>query len=60
MAHFLQRNHMEKSLAKKSKQTTPDLSKPQACFNIRVWADSGPEDCAMHQHGTKLKTNKLN
>lgn len=45
---LLEYNHMEKSLVKKSKQTTLDLSKPQMCFEMRVWADPGAEDYAMH------------
>jgi len=44
---LLERNHMEKSLAKKSKQTL-GLSKPQMCFESRVWADQGAEDYALH------------
>lgn len=45
---LLECNHMENALAKKSKQTTLDLSKPQMRFNSQVWADPGAEDYAMH------------
>lgn len=45
---LLECNHTGKSLAKKSKQIPPDLSKPQMCFEIWVWADVGAEAYAMH------------
>lgn len=39
---------MEKSLAKKSKQTRLDLGKPQLRFDIRVWAEPGADNYAVH------------
>lgn len=45
---LLECNHMEKSLAKKSKQTRLDLGKPQLHFDIRVWAEPGADNYAVH------------
>lgn len=59
---LLECNHTERSLTKKSNQTTLGLNKPQMCFEIWVWADSGADNASCRgQVSVDFKqTNKQN